>query len=47
MDPLARFDRNDRCWCGTDQKYKRCHGAIRPLSTPGQPVLRDDGDGYV
>jgi len=23
----ARIGRNDPCWCGSGQKYKRCHGA--------------------
>jgi preprotein translocase subunit SecA len=23
----ARIGRNDACWCGSGQKYKRCHGA--------------------
>jgi preprotein translocase subunit SecA len=23
----ARIGRNDQCWCGSGQKYKKCHGA--------------------
>jgi uncharacterized protein YecA (UPF0149 family) len=23
----ARIGRNDPCWCGSGQKYKKCHGA--------------------
>jgi preprotein translocase subunit SecA len=22
----ARIGRNDACWCGSGQKYKKCHG---------------------
>jgi preprotein translocase subunit SecA len=22
----ARIGRNDPCWCGSGQKYKKCHG---------------------
>ncbi|GFJ93100.1 SEC-C domain-containing protein [Phytohabitans rumicis] len=47
MNPLATFARNDRCWCGAGIKYKQCHGAIRPLSIPGESITRDDGDGDV
>ena len=25
--PAARIGRNDPCWCGSGQKYKKCHGA--------------------
>ena len=25
MDPL-KFGRNDPCWCGSNKKYKKCHG---------------------
>ncbi|MFO8193012.1 MAG: YchJ family metal-binding protein, partial [Bacillota bacterium] len=25
MDPLV-FRRNDPCWCGSNKKYKKCHG---------------------
>jgi preprotein translocase subunit SecA len=23
----ARIGRNEACWCGSGQKYKKCHGA--------------------
>ncbi|MBA2720262.1 MAG: SEC-C domain-containing protein, partial [Chloroflexi bacterium] len=23
----ARIGRNDPCWCGSGQKYKKCHGS--------------------
>ena len=23
----TRMGRNDPCWCGSGQKYKKCHGA--------------------
>ena len=23
----VRIGRNDPCWCGSGQKYKKCHGA--------------------
>ena len=25
MEPL-KFGRNDPCWCGSNKKYKKCHG---------------------
>ena len=25
LDPL-KFGRNDPCWCGSNKKYKKCHG---------------------
>lgn len=25
MDPLV-FGRNEPCWCGSNKKYKKCHG---------------------
>ena len=25
LDPLA-FGRNELCWCGSNKKYKKCHG---------------------
>lgn len=29
-DPTARkFGRNDPCWCGSGEKFKRCHGRPR------------------
>lgn len=27
LEPL-KFGRNDRCWCGSGRKYKKCHGAV-------------------
>lgn len=47
MDPLAKFGRNDRCWCGTNKKYKHCHGALRPESTPGEPIGADDDESWI
>jgi len=44
-DPLRPLGRNDECWCGTGQKYKRCHGA-GPASVPGAAVPEDDEDSY-
>ena len=23
--PIPTLGRNDRCWCGSDKKYKMCH----------------------
>jgi hypothetical protein len=28
-----RQDRNDRCWCGSGKKFKRCHGEPPPHLT--------------
>ena len=25
--PVRRIGRNEPCWCGSGQKYKKCHGA--------------------
>lgn len=44
MDPLDTLGRNERCWCGSGLKYKRCHGDYRPGSAPGAP-LPDDPKG--
>jgi uncharacterized protein YecA (UPF0149 family) len=24
-EPLSKLGRNDLCWCGSGNKYKRCH----------------------
>ncbi|WP_346535611.1 SEC-C domain-containing protein [Micromonospora sp. DPT] len=47
MNPLAKFGRNDRCWCGTTDKYKDCHGALRPRSAPGEPIGKADDDDWI
>jgi hypothetical protein len=26
-EPVRSLGRNDRCWCGSDRKYKLCHMA--------------------
>ena len=42
----ARPGRNDPCWCGSGQKYKKCHletddrGTTRPVATVARPGLR-------
>src|SRR4051794_25468862 len=41
MDPLAPIGRNETCWCGSELKYKYCHGDKRPPSRPGAPVPAD------
>lgn len=23
---ILKWDRNNKCWCGSDKKYKKCHG---------------------
>lgn len=38
MNPLSAIGRNERCWCGSGRKYKRCHGDHQPASRPGDPV---------
>lgn len=38
----ANLGRNDKCWCGSGQKYKKCHmgaDAEGGQSQPSQPVL--------
>jgi len=25
--PIPNLNRNDRCWCGSNKKYKACHKA--------------------
>ena len=32
--PAPRLTANDRCWCGSGAKYKRCHGDVRTLQRP-------------
>jgi preprotein translocase subunit SecA len=27
LDAEEQIGRNDPCWCGSGQKYKKCHGA--------------------
>jgi hypothetical protein len=43
VNPLAPFNRNDACWCGSGRKYKDCH-LIRGLSAPGAAVPADTAD---
>lgn len=45
QDPLGKRGRNDRCWCGSDEKYKNCHGDHRPASTPGAKLPPDPPKG--
>lgn len=48
QDPLEPYVRNERCWCGSDRKYKRCHGRPVPNSKPGAPLPPDpDGKYYI
>lgn len=28
---MQRLRSNDKCWCGSDRKHKRCHGDVRQL----------------
>jgi hypothetical protein len=42
--PLAERGRNDPCWCGKVDKYKRCHGSLRPSSLVGETLPADDED---
>lgn len=32
--PMQRLRSNDRCWCGSGAKFKRCHGDVRRLQRP-------------
>ena len=27
-EPVRSLGRNDRCWCGSNRKYKLCHMAV-------------------
>ncbi|HEY6005868.1 MAG TPA: SEC-C metal-binding domain-containing protein, partial [Anaeromyxobacter sp.] len=36
----ARPGRNDPCWCGSGQKYKKCHLDSDEARTPGGAVVR-------
>ncbi|MFG3643584.1 SEC-C domain-containing protein [Micromonospora sp. NPDC047762] len=47
MDPLAKFGRNDPCWCGMSKKYKDCHGGLRARSMPGEPIGKDDDEDWI
>ncbi|GIJ08385.1 SEC-C domain-containing protein [Micromonospora andamanensis] len=47
MNPLAKFGRNDRCWCGTSKKYKDCHGGLRAGSVPGEPIGQEDDESWI
>lgn len=43
MDPLAPFDRQDPCWCGSGKIYRLCHKRFAsPRHPPGAPVGSDD-----
>ena len=46
MDPLQGFERNEPCWCGSQKKYKACHGWFNP-SAPGAPVPSSDDEGII
>jgi methionyl aminopeptidase len=44
----ARLGRNDPCWCGSGQKYKKCHLEADELSAgPARPVRRALAPGLV
>lgn len=48
MDPLADLGRNEPCWCGSQRKYKFCHGNKRPASAPGAALPTDaPGTRYI
>lgn len=43
MNPLAPFDRQDPCWCGSGKTYRLCHKRFAaPRHPPGAPVDPDD-----
>ncbi|MBA4247913.1 MAG: hypothetical protein C0444_06425 [Microbacterium sp.] len=45
MDPLAPFDRQDPCWCGSGKAYRLCHERFAsPRHQPGAPVSPDDDE---
>lgn len=44
-DPLSPFERNEKCWCGSGRKYKRCHGDHDNAGVLGE--LPDDHDDVI
>ncbi|NJL27289.1 MAG: SEC-C domain-containing protein [Thermoanaerobaculia bacterium] len=38
---MSKRGRNDLCWCGSDKKYKRCHGGRLAPTTPPEVVASD------
>ncbi|GAA1573327.1 SEC-C domain-containing protein [Leucobacter aridicollis] len=43
MDPLAPFDRQEHCWCGSGKTYRLCHKQLsKAQSVPGEPVPADN-----
>lgn len=43
MNPLAPFDRQDPCWCGSGKTYRLCHKRFAsPRHPAGAPVSPDD-----
>jgi hypothetical protein len=46
MDPLRALGRNEPCWCGSDLKYKRCHGYFAP-PPPGAPLTGYNDGGNI
>ncbi len=47
--PAARPGRNDPCWCGSGQKYKKCHldADAREVGAPARPARRALAPGLV
>ena len=51
MTAVVRLGRNDRCWCGSNRPYKRCHlstekpvrpGRLSPLRVVPPEIVRPD-----
>jgi hypothetical protein len=46
MSFLDPYGRNESCWCGSEQKYKDCHGS-GPRFAPGALIERESENGEV
>jgi len=47
--PIPDLGRNERCWCGSDQKYKACHMAAddrKRSASRGSAIAGPAGRGF-
>ncbi len=47
LAPPVRPGRNDPCWCGSGQKYKKCHLEADGHAGPARPVRRPLAPGQI
>ncbi|MGE3752785.1 MAG: SEC-C metal-binding domain-containing protein [Planctomycetota bacterium] len=38
---MSKIGRNDPCWCGSEEKFKRCHWPSMPPEPPTEPLSQD------